>query len=45
MDITHSPLSPGAIAESHKFAKIAVSALGFDDVPTAVHNLQRQGGY
>jgi vacuolar protein sorting-associated protein VTA1 len=29
------------VAEAQKFAKFAVSALGFEDVPTAIDNLQR----
>ena len=29
------------IAESQKYAKFAVSALGYEDVPTAIDNLQK----
>ena len=29
------------VAEAQKHAKFAVSALGFEDVPTAVDNLRR----
>jgi|TARA_B110000093_G_C12926469_1_gene391541 vacuolar protein sorting-associated protein VTA1 len=41
------PVSFGAgigiesVAEAQKHAKFAVSALGFEDVPTAIDNLQK----
>ena len=31
----------GSIADAHRHAKIAVSALGFDDVHTAIESLER----
>mmetsp|Transcript_15911 Transcript_15911/g.39093 ORF Transcript_15911/g.39093 Transcript_15911/m.39093 type:complete len:154 (-) Transcript_15911:232-693(-) len=34
-------ISVAHVAESQKFAKFAVSALGFEDVPTAVENLRK----
>ena len=30
-----------SVAEAQKHAKFAVSALGFEDVPTAIENLQK----
>ncbi|GBG90215.1 hypothetical protein CBR_g50394 [Chara braunii] len=38
--VHHTP-SPDKVAEAHKAARFAVSALAFDDVPTAITYLQR----